>query len=80
MEHTVHEETVSISQLIIQGMEVLKISNTQQLHNMNFSFTAGNWVQNTLQCAPQNYASRFQVSEEKSTSTTEPLYIRKTDL
>lgn len=28
-EHTVHEETASISQLTIQGMEVLKI----QIHN-----------------------------------------------
>lgn len=28
-EHTVHEQTASIAQLIIQGMEVLKTSNTQ---------------------------------------------------
>lgn len=80
IEHAVHEETASISLLIIQGMEVLKITNTQELHYMKFSITAGNWVQSTLRHRHQNYTSRFQVSEEKPASTAEPLYIRKTGL
>ena len=65
MVHTLHERTVSISQLVVQGMGVLEISNAQQFNSVEFSFTAGKQVQNNLCHIPQNYAPRLKGSEKK---------------
>lgn len=62
MEHTLHERTASIAQLVVQGMGVLEISNAQQFNSVEVFFTAGNQVQNTLCHIPQNYTPRLKVS------------------
>lgn len=82
MEHTLHERTASIAQLVVQGMGVLEISNAQQFNSVEVFFTAGNQVQNTLCHIPQHYTPRLKVSEKKKkfACTAEPLYIRKTVL